>query len=97
MNDWNLDLPLVPDVSGSGVVEIDLAPGMYAFKIADQSWSTVDLGPQANSATIVQVGAPTQLSASNQVLLVDVRRQATYRFTVSKGSLGYALEVETIR
>jgi hypothetical protein len=97
MNDWNLDLPLVRDASGSGVVEIDLAPGMYAFKIADHNWSDVDLGPQASDATIVQIGLSTKLSASNQVLLVEVRRHATYRFTVSKGSLGYALEVETIR
>ena len=82
-NGWSTD---AMNYVGGGVYEgfLELEAGTYAFKIASEDWSTVDIAAP-DGQSVISLGEPATLSAAGQLpnLEITIPAAAEYRFALN--------------
>ncbi|MEP4889236.1 MAG: alpha-1,6-glucosidase domain-containing protein [Aliiglaciecola sp.] len=82
MNGWGEVDTLIYNGDGEYAVQIDLKVGSYEFKVASSDWSTINLGGNEESSTVMLDSAFT-LSYNGSNLLLDIDSAGLYQFSVT--------------
>jgi pullulanase len=77
MNDWGTTTPFEFVGSGTYEVSLDLEPGTYAFKVASEDWSAINIGGGE-----VELDTPTTIGTSGGDMSVVITDANNYTFSV---------------
>jgi hypothetical protein len=89
-NAWDTTHNMTFDAkSASYVMQIELGPGDYEFKVASEDWSTVNLGPAGDPHVQLGVPAPMVTNYSDANMLLEIVDPGAYTFRLDTSDMDH--------